>query len=121
MKGISIPESHHKHIKIKVHSPGLIGDPYRGPPPKLRILDLFIKKGWTNIKNRINDFFKSMFSLAQCRKYCPDFKQKNFKFEVAKLYETICTLLANGDLSELRKVCYFLTFINNIVFWNNSM
>ena len=99
-------------MQYRVESAGMIGDPYEGPRRWLTPLDLFYPKGWQEIKVHVRDAIRDIYALHLCRKHLDNFKFRQTKAEVAKIYERLCHAIAEGDDHAIRKVrtCH-ITFV----------
>lgn len=89
-------------MRLSMVSSNLLAEPYRGVPPRLPLTAYFTLSGWRELGRRFMGQFKSLYTLAKCKKAIPGFERKAFKGEALALYREVCALLAAGDRSALR-------------------
>lgn len=92
-----------RQIKIALPSPGVIGEPYRGPI-KIPLASFLTLEGWKKLlRVKLLGTVKSIYTLAKCRSQL-QWRLLTFKQDTLDLYEKICVALAQGDLGDLRQV-----------------
>lgn len=102
-QGVQMPASAARQIKIALPSPGVIGEPYRGPI-KIPLVQFFTLEGWKKLfRLKMLGTIKSIYTLAKCRSHF-QWRMLAFKQDTLVLYEKICMALAKGDLRDLRQV-----------------
>ncbi|KAL4434156.1 hypothetical protein ABPG75_000597 [Micractinium tetrahymenae] len=89
-------------MRLSMVSSNLLAEPYRGVPPRLPISAYFTLSGWKEVGRRFMSQFKSLYTLAKCKKAIPGFERKAFKSEALALYKEVCGLLTAGEKSALR-------------------
>ncbi|XP_078171523.1 uncharacterized protein LOC144565601 [Carex rostrata] len=101
---VKVPGSTKKStLKIVMQSPGFVYEPYE---PRERISfwkRWFTPIGWRRTKEDLIMEMKSAYAINKLRK-TTGYTKKSFYQQAVRLYKEINTLMANGDLSALRKV-----------------
>lgn len=106
-KAVALPPQMQKPMKLRVYqgSPGVIGEPYKPPPPPLPILRRwFTKEGWQIRRQNVIAMLRTGFTLAKIRQKTKGYSQAKFYREATDLYKEINSALAQGDRSVLRNL-----------------
>lgn len=106
LKGMTLPVVMQtaQPMQLSQPSPGVIGDPYQGRPPRISITSFFSRAGWQELYRRFLSNIKSIYALAKCRRVIPGYTLAKFKNDCLDMYESINRHIAKGDKPELRKV-----------------
>lgn len=106
-KTVAIPPNMQKPTKLRLYmgSPGVIGEPYKKPPPPLPILRRwFTKEGWKRRKQSFMGMIKTSYTIAKLRQKTKGYSQQRFYQEASDLYKQINVGLAEGERTTLRQL-----------------
>ncbi|BBN04008.1 large subunit ribosomal protein L45 [Marchantia polymorpha subsp. ruderalis] len=104
-KTVQVPQLMQKPMKLKLYmgSPGVIGEPYKPPPPPLPFLRRwFTKEGWARKKQSFMGMVKTSYTIAKLRQKTKGYSQQKFYQEASDLYKQINVALAEGERTTLR-------------------
>ncbi|KAL2636137.1 hypothetical protein R1flu_007616 [Riccia fluitans] len=104
-KTVQVPQAMQKPMKLKLYmgSPGVIGEPYKPPPPPLPFIRRwFTKEGWARRKQSFMGMIKTSYTIAKLRQKTKGYSQQKFYQEVSDLYKQINSALAEGERTKLR-------------------
>lgn len=92
-----------QQLRIYVQSPGVIGDPYKPPPPPLPFVkSWFSREGWRRRRARVLEYLRTAYTVATLRRRNRGFSQRAFYRDAVALYSKVNRALADGDRTQLR-------------------
>lgn len=94
-----------KELRVFVQSPGMIGDPYKPPPPPLPFVKSWLsREGWRRRRTRVLEYIRTAYTVASLRRRNRGFSQRAFYRDAVALYGKVNQALAAGDRTQLRQL-----------------